>query len=52
MKPLDLSGLTKGLVVVIGIAMALGRLETLKRWAAQEAFRGCDTYHPKTKHCH
>ncbi len=38
MKPTDLSGLIKGLMVVIGIAMALGRLDDLKRWAAREAF--------------
>jgi hypothetical protein len=42
MKPLDLSGLIKGLMVVIGIALALGRLEDLKRWAANEAFGGRD----------
>jgi hypothetical protein len=38
MKPVDLSGLIKGLMVVIGIALALGKLENLKRWAIQEAF--------------
>jgi hypothetical protein len=38
MKPMDLTGLIKGLMVVIGIAMALGRLEALKRWATKEAF--------------
>ena len=38
MKPMDLSGLIKGLLVVVGIAMALGRLDELKRWAAREAF--------------
>ena len=38
MKPFDLSGLIKGLMVVIGIALALGRLDELKRWAAREAF--------------
>ena len=37
MKPMDLSGLIKGLMVVIGIAMALGRLDDLKRWAVREA---------------
>ncbi len=37
-KPLDLSGLIKGLMVVIGIAMALGKLDDLKRWAMKEAF--------------
>ena len=38
MKPIDLSGLIKGLMVVIGIAIALGQLENLKRWAIEEAF--------------
>ncbi len=38
MKPTDLTGLIKGLMVVIGIAVALGRLDQLKKWAAQEAF--------------
>ena len=38
MKPTDLTGLIKGLMVVIGIAMALGRLDELKRWAIKEAF--------------
>ena len=38
MRPLDPSGLARGLLVVIGIAMALGRLDELKHWAAREAF--------------
>ncbi len=38
MQSLDLSGLIKGLLVVIGIAMAMGRLGDLERWAAHEAF--------------
>ena len=39
MKGMDLTGLIKGLLVVIGIAMALGKLDNLKRWAAKEAFQ-------------
>lgn len=35
---MDLSGLTKGLMVVIGIAVATGHLQDLKMWAAREAF--------------
>ena len=38
MKPIDLSGLIKGLMVVIGIAITLGKLDDLKRWSAKEAF--------------
>lgn len=38
MKAMDLSGLIKGLMVVIGIAMAIGKLGALERWAAKEAF--------------
>lgn len=38
MKPMDLSGLIKGLLVVIGIALAAGRLHELKQWAISEAF--------------
>ena len=38
MKPMDLTGLIKGILVVIGIAMALGKLNELKRWATKEAF--------------
>ena len=37
MKPMDLSGLIKGLMIVIGIALALGKLDELKRWAVHEA---------------
>jgi len=44
MKPADLGGLIKGLLVVIGIAMALGRLSDLNRWAVREAF-GSFTIH-------
>ena len=49
MKATDLSGLIKGLMVVIGIAMALGRLDDLKRWAAQEAF--ASPVHHKQDRC-
>jgi hypothetical protein len=38
MKPMDLSGLIKGLMVVIGIAIAAGKLSALKQWAIKEAF--------------
>lgn len=38
MKPLDLSGLIKGLMIVIGMAIALGKLDVLRQWAAKEAF--------------
>ncbi len=48
MKPMDLSGLIKGLMVVIGIAMALGKLNALVRWAAQEAFGGRSNHSSKT----
>ena len=38
MKATDLSGLIKGLMIVIGIAMAFGKLDVLRQWAAREAF--------------
>lgn len=38
MNTIDLSGLIKGLMMVIAIAMSMGKLPELKRWAAQEAF--------------
>jgi len=38
MNTIDLSGLIKGLMVVIGIAVSMGRLPELKKWAAEEAF--------------
>jgi hypothetical protein len=38
MNSIDLSGLIKGLMVVIAIAIAAGRLSELKHWAAHEAF--------------
>lgn len=38
MKPIDLSGLIRGLMVAIGIALTLGKLPTLERWAIKEAF--------------
>lgn len=39
MNTVDLSGLIKGLMVVIGIALALGRLNELKKWSIKEAFQ-------------
>ena len=48
MKPVDLSGLIKGLMVVIGIAMALGKLDDLRVWAAKEAFR-CGPEQPPSR---
>ena len=48
MKPVDLSGLIKGLLVVIGIAMAAGRMDDLRTWAIKEAFH--PTQH--TSHLH
>ena len=38
MKPMDMSELIKGLMVVIGIALAIGKLPELKQWAARKAF--------------
>ena len=38
MRPLDLSGLIKGLLVVIGLAIVLGKLDVLRDWAVREAF--------------
>lgn len=38
MNTINLGELVKGLMVVIGIAVSMGRLPELKRWAAQEAF--------------
>jgi hypothetical protein len=35
---MDLSGLIKGLMVMIGVAIALGKLDDLKQWAIREAF--------------
>ena len=46
MKPMDLSGLIKGLMVVIGIALALGKLE---RWAIREAFPSTKSSHSSTR---
>jgi hypothetical protein len=46
MNTVDLGGLIKGLMVVIGIALALGRLDDLERWAANEAFRPNSTSAP------
>jgi hypothetical protein len=45
MQSIDLSGLIKGLLVVIGIALAMGRLGNLKRWAAHETFDTCPSKH-------
>lgn len=52
MRPVDLSGLIKGLMVVIGIAVALGKLDALKRWAISEAFPNHEVSQtiPKTIH--
>ena len=47
MKAMDLTGLIKGLMVVIGIALALGRLDDLKMWATREAF-GIHLARPET----
>ncbi len=38
MNTIDLSGLIKGLLGVMGLAASVGKLPELKRWAAQEAF--------------
>lgn len=35
---INLGELVKGLMLVIGIAVSMGKLPELKRWAAQEAF--------------
>ena len=35
---INLGELVKGLMVVIGIAVSMGKLPELKRWAPQEAF--------------
>ena len=48
MNSIDLSGLIKGLMIVIGIALAMGRLGDLERWAGKEAFRPS----PKRGHLH
>ncbi len=37
MKPVDLSGLIKGLMVVIGIAIMMGKLDELRVWATLKA---------------
>ena len=46
MSTINLGELVKGLMVVVGIAMSLGKLPELKRWAAQEAF---GPIHPRTR---
>lgn len=38
MNTINLSDLVKGLMVVIAIAMSMGKLPELKRWAIKEAF--------------
>ena len=38
MNTIDLSSLIKGLMVVIGVAISLGKLDALKHRAAMEAF--------------
>ena len=38
MNTIDLGGLIKGLMGVMGIAFSLGQLPALKRWAAHETF--------------
>ena len=38
MNTINLGELVKGLTVVIGIAVSMGKLPQLERWAAQEAF--------------
>jgi hypothetical protein len=38
MSTIDLSGLIKGLMVVIGFAVVTGNLFAFKKWAAREAF--------------
>ena len=42
---INLGELVKGLMVVIGIAVSMGKLPELKRWAAQEAFGVRPTHH-------
>lgn len=36
MKPIDLSGLIKGLMVVIGISITLGKYPALEQWARNQ----------------
>ena len=38
MNTLSLNELVKGLMIVIAIAISMGKLPELKRWAALEAF--------------
>jgi len=45
MKPLELGELIKGLMIVIAIALSLGKLEVIKTWAMREAFKpSCHEY--------
>jgi hypothetical protein len=48
MKPVELSGLIKGLLVVIGIAMASGQMNEVRSWAVKEAFQ--NPVHSKKLH--
>lgn len=48
MKPIDLSRLIKGLFVVIGISIAFGKYDELRRWARDKAF-GREHLRPKFK---
>ena len=47
MKPMDLSELIKGLMVIIGIALAAGKLPELKQWAIKRAFAPQGAYSQK-----
>jgi len=50
MKPVDLTGLIKGLLVVIGISIALGKYEQLSAWARKEAFGVPKMNHRQSAH--
>jgi hypothetical protein len=43
---MDLSGLIKGIMVVIGIAMATGHYGDLERWARQQAIEALQWKEP------
>jgi len=44
MSTINLGELVKGLMVVVGIALSMGKLPELKRWAAKEAFGPTQTH--------
>jgi hypothetical protein len=39
MKAMDLSGLVRGLMLALAIALAFGKLSAVKKWAIQELSR-------------